>query len=100
MMNVFDRRLKNGMEIISIGVQPGYWQEGYVEALAKWCIALGDVDKVPMCVSASPIGAKLMKRIGFKKVELVNMEGYEEHPEPIDICFAIRPVGGKEPGEL
>ena len=88
------------MEIMSIGVHPAYWRKGHGEALAKWCIALGDMDKVPMCVSASPMGARLLKRIGFKEAEIVVIRGYEQHRESIDICFALRPVGGEQVSKL
>ena len=81
------------MEVMSIGVHPAYWRKGHGEALAKWCVALGEMDRVPMCISASPMGAKLFKRLGFKETELVVIDGYEQHPDPIDISFATRDVG-------
>ena len=84
------------MEIMSIGVHPAYWHKGHGKVLAKWCVALGDMDKVPMCVSASPMGAKLTKKLGFQRKEPIVIKGYEQHPEPIDICFAICSVGGEE----
>lgn len=80
------------MEILSIGVHPAYWRSGHGEALAKWCIQLGDMDKVPLCVSASPMGIQLMRRIGFKQRKDVPIKGYKQHPKRIHIYFATRHV--------
>ena len=85
------------MEITSVCVHPAYWRRGHGEALTKWCTSLGDADGIPLCVSASPMGAKLFSKAGFDERELVIIKGYEKHPEPIDIWFAQRPVA-KRPG--
>jgi hypothetical protein len=75
------------MKILSLGVHPGYWRNDREHDLVKWCLALADMDKVPTCVSASPMGSKLCKSLGYVEKELVLTEGYEHHPEPIDIFF-------------
>jgi hypothetical protein len=80
------------MEILSLGVHPGYWKIGHGNDLVKWCLALADMDKVPTCVSASPLGAKLCRSLGFVEKELVIIEGYKHHPKPIDISFQQRTV--------
>lgn len=75
------------MEILLLGVHPRYWKNGHGHDLVKWCLALADMDKVPICVSASPMGSKLCKRLGYVEKELILIECYEHHPEPIDISF-------------
>ena len=84
------------MEITSIGVHPAYWLRGHGKAMAEWCVALGDMDKIPLGVTASPMGLRLFKSFGFEEAEYVVLKGYEHHPEPVSICFAIRSVGGRE----
>ena len=79
------------MEIISLAVHPAYWRRGHGERLVRWCVELSNMDKVPLVISASPMGAKLVKRLGFREVEIVPINGYQDHPESIDICFAIGP---------
>ncbi|KAF2676405.1 hypothetical protein K458DRAFT_322048 [Lentithecium fluviatile CBS 122367] len=92
-----EKWLKGHMEILSLGVHPAYWKIGHGHELAKWCLALADMDKVPTCVSASPMGARLCKSLGFVEKELVLIDGYEHYPEPIDISFQQRSVSEAGP---
>ena len=46
------------------------------------------------------MGAKLFQNFGFKETELVLIKGYKQHPEPIDISFAIREVGEEKTERL
>ena len=55
------------MKIASIGIHPAYWHEGHGEAMAKWCVALADMNKVPMSVSASLLGTRLFEKLGFEQ---------------------------------
>jgi hypothetical protein len=88
------------MELTSICVHPAYWCSGHGEALTKSGVEFADVDSVPLCVSASPMGHKLFSKMGFDGRELVVVPGYEKHPEPIDIWFAQRPIGKDPKSEL
>lgn len=82
------------MEIPAIGVHPAYFRQGHGERLMEWCLALADLDKVPTCVSGSPLGAKLFAHLGFKEAETIEIGGYEQHPHPIRLCLALRKAKG------
>ncbi|KAJ4361053.1 uncharacterized protein N0V89_001622 [Didymosphaeria variabile] len=87
-----EKWLTNHMEILSIGAHPGYWKRGHGHELTRWLLELADTDKVPTCVSVSPMGSKVFNSLGFVEKELVVLEGHDLHPEPIDISFEQRPV--------
>lgn len=60
----------------------------------NWCAELADLDKVPLCASFSPMGAKLCKSFGFVEKELVTIKGYNYHLGNITISFQQRVVEG------
>lgn len=88
------RWLSGHMEVLSLGMHPAYWKNGCGHELANWCAELADIDKVPLCASVSPMGARVCESFGFVEKELVTIKGHIYHPGDITISFQQRAVPG------
>lgn len=71
-------------------VHPAYWDRGHASKLTKWCMALAEVDHAGIGVSATPMGRQLFERMGFEEKQVVDVEGYNGHPESISLWIGVR----------
>lgn len=77
------------LEITTMVVHPAYWNRGHASKLTKWCMALAEVDHTGIGVSATPMGHGLFQSMGFEEKEVVEVEGYEGHPESISLWIGV-----------
>ncbi len=68
---------------------PAYWHRGHASELTKWCIRLAEIDNIGLGVSAAPIGRELFHSLGFVEKEIVEIEGYEDHPNTISLWIGV-----------
>lgn len=71
-------------------VHPAYWRRGHGSRMVKWMLELASTDRVGMGVTASSMGREVFLSLGFKRVELVMIPGYDAHPEPLEAWLGIR----------
>ncbi len=48
-------------------------------------MALAEIDHTGIGVSATPLGRKLFQGMGFEEKEIVDIKGYDRHPESISL---------------
>ncbi len=53
-------------------------------------MALAEADHAGVGVSATPMGRKLFQHLGFEEKEVVDVEGYDAHPESISLWIGVR----------
>ena len=64
-------------------VHPRYWNRGHGTALVEWMNELADIDQVGLAVVAAKMGVRLFQHVGYRLKELVEIKGYDRHPESI-----------------
>ena len=71
-------------------VHPAYWRNGHASKLTEWCMALAEIDHTGIGVSATPLGRRLFQGMGFEEKEIVDIKGYDGHPETISLWIGVR----------
>jgi len=82
-------------------MHPAYWHRGHASELTTWCMRLAEINNVGIGVSATPVGRKLFHSLGFVEKEIVEIEGYEDHPNSISLWIGVYDPeidGGKREG--
>lgn len=76
-----------------IAVHPTYWRRGHGTSFLMWAARLADEDQISLGVGSVPMGVQISRNVGFKEQEVVEVEGYSEHPESLEIWIGIRECG-------
>jgi hypothetical protein len=70
-----------------IVVHPAYWKRGNGTAMMKWARDLSEIDKVPQCVSATPMSEGPFVSLGFQQICRIPAEGDEDDPEGVSTAL-------------
>jgi hypothetical protein len=76
-----------------IAVHPTYWRRGHGTSLLMWAARLADEDQVFLGIASVPMAIQISLNVGFKEREVVEVEGYSQHPESVSIWIAVRECG-------
>ncbi|KAF7555585.1 hypothetical protein G7Z17_g2075 [Cylindrodendrum hubeiense] len=69
----------NGLTTLErLVVHPAYWKRGHGERLARWGMAMCDLDHIDQGVVASEMGATLFTRLGYERLTELQVEGDNE----------------------
>jgi GNAT superfamily N-acetyltransferase len=71
------------MVLDMVVVHPRYWRRGHGTALVKWMNDLADIDQEGLAVAAAKMGVELFQHVGYRLKEVVEISGYDRHPESI-----------------
>lgn len=66
-----------------IVVHPAYWRRGHGSAVARWGVALSDIDQLDQGVVATSMGAKLFKHVGYEWLIDLHVKGDDTNPEGV-----------------
>ncbi|KUJ24603.1 uncharacterized protein LY89DRAFT_663326 [Mollisia scopiformis] len=91
------RLLHSKLEISTQVTHPAYWSRGHASKLAKWALEVADIDQVAAGVAAATMGVPFFSHLGFKLDELIEVKGYERHPESIKVWIGTREVFDAKP---
>jgi hypothetical protein len=71
------------MVLDMVVVHPRYWNRGHGTTLVKWMNDLADIDQEGLAVAAAKMGVGLFQHLGYRLKEVVEIKGYDRHPESI-----------------
>lgn len=66
-----------------IVIHPAYWNRGHGTRVAKWGVALSDIDQVDQGVAATKMGAQLFQHVGYDLLVELHVEGDDSNPEGV-----------------
>ena len=58
-----------------------------------WAARLADEDQVSLGIASVPMAIHISRNVGFQEREVVEVEGYSQHPESLTIWIAVRECG-------
>ena len=84
------RSFKDSIFINFMAIHPAYFRRGHGLTMAKWCVALADMDGISIGASSVPAARTLVATLGFQEREVVEVPGYKDHPEGISFSIGKR----------
>jgi GNAT superfamily N-acetyltransferase len=85
-----DKHLADIFTVDYLAVHPIYWRRGHGTSLLAWAAKLADEDKIQLGVASVPMGVKNAEKVGCKEREVIEVEGYPQHPESFKIWIGVR----------
>jgi GNAT superfamily N-acetyltransferase len=87
------------MELADLACDPAYQRRGAGRALTEWGLREARGRKLPVMLTASPMGREVYRKLGFRDLEHLEL-GVEGEEERVGIWVMVwTPEGWEEPGE-